>query len=168
MKRVLIIGSPGAGKSYLSRQLTQSTDLPLYHLDQMYWKPGWVERTREELIERINAVLPEDSWIIEGMYRGTLDLRLQRADTVLFLDYNYMRCLWGVIRRTLGSLNKVRPDMAEGCPERFDIDFFKYIGRFHKKDRFEVLEILEPYKSSKNIITFKKPKDVRQWLTTLA
>ena len=170
MKRIAIIGSPGAGKSYLSRTLADLLGLPLYHLDQMFWQEGWVEKGRAALMTELEPILLQEKWIIDGMYRNTLDLRLHYADTLIYLDYSYIRCLWGVIKRTVTSLGRVRPDMADGCPERFDTEFIKYIGIFHREHRPLVEEIIKPYKEngSVQLLRFKHPKDVAQWLKTIA
>ena len=87
MQRVLVIGSPGAGKSTLSHALAARTGLPLHHLDRMFWLSGWIERDRDEGRAVLKQVLAQDRWIIDGNYGSTLPLRIARADTVVWLDY---------------------------------------------------------------------------------
>lgn len=127
MQRVLIIGPCGSGKSTLSRIVGDQLGLPVYHMDQLGWLPGWIETEKEMLRERIEAVVATDRWVIEGNYGSTLHMRLPRADTVIYLDFPIRLCLWRLLRRTLNHRGHTRPDMTEGCPERFDFAFFRYV-----------------------------------------
>jgi len=135
MERVLVIGSPGAGKSTLARVLARRTGLPLRHLDQLYWRAGWVETGKEEWAERVARLIAEPRWIIDGNYGGSLKLRLTRADTVIDLDLPAWLCVARIVKRLLGSWGKVRPDMAEGCPERPSWEFLAYTATFPWKVR---------------------------------
>src|SRR6187402_354163 len=123
-ERILIIGSPGSGKSTMARALAARTGLPLVHLDQIYWQPDWVERDKAEWLATLTAALAEPRWIIEGNYSSSLAQRLAAADTAVLLDVPTWRCLWRITKRVSTYRGRVRPDMAEGCPERFDWEFF--------------------------------------------
>ena len=129
-QRILIIGSPGSGKSTLGRALAERTGLPLYHLDQLYWTEGWCEDDKTAWLARLDAALAGPRWIIEGNYSSTLERRLASADKVVLLDLSPFRCTWRIIRRTLALHGKVRPDMAADCPERFDLGFLWYTLSF--------------------------------------
>ena len=144
-ERILVIGSPGSGKSTLARQLGERTGLPVHHLDQLYWRPGWVEPDAETWHAQVRALAARPRWIIDGTYAGTLPVRLAAADTVVLLDLSPLRCFWRVIRRILGHLGKVRPDMAEGCPERFDLGFLGYVLLFRLRTLPRVEAMLEGY-----------------------
>jgi len=128
MRRVLIIGSPGAGKSTLSRELAQRTGLPLHHLDRLYWNPGWVEPDEQEWRHEVARLVSEPRWIIDGNYGGTLPLRLDRADTVIDLDLPAWLCVVGILRRLIGSQARARPDMAAGCRERPNREFVEFVA----------------------------------------
>ena len=143
MNRILIIGCSGAGKSTLARQLGSLTGLPVVHLDRLFWKPGWVESTNEELDEKIRSSMEESRWIIDGNYCRTLPMRLTKCDHVVFFDFPRLLCLWGVLKRVAQNHGKVRPDMPEGCPERFDWEFLVWIWNFNKNVRPRLLRALE-------------------------
>ena len=143
MERIIIIGCGGAGKSTLARQLGEKLNLPVVHLDKLFWKPGWVESTKEELDGKILAAMEEDRWILDGNYSRTLPMRLEKCDHVIFLDFPRWLCLWGVLKRVATGYGKVRPDMPEGCPERFDREFMVWIWNFPKNVRPKLLRALE-------------------------
>ena len=107
MKKVIVIGCPGSGKSVFSRALHKITGLPLYHLDMIYWREDKTFLSREELIEKINEIGATDEWIIDGNYGGTMELRMSLCDTIIFLDYSTDVCLEGIMTRR-GSQ---RPDI---------------------------------------------------------
>ena len=136
--KILIIGSCGAGKSTLARSLHEATGLPVVHLDTLHWLPGWTERTKEEFLSLLREELEKPSWIIDGNYSGSLPLRLQYCDAVIWLDYSRVTCLWGVVKRIIMNRGRTRPDMGPDCPERFDWDFIKYVWHFDGR-KFEPL-----------------------------
>ncbi len=123
IKRVAIIGPGGAGKTTLARKLGARTGLPVIHLDRLYWSKGWVPTPRETWLEHQREVLAQERWIIDGNYGSTMALLLAAADTVIFLDTPRLRCLWRVLERVLSYRPGTRPDMAEGCHERFNLGF---------------------------------------------
>jgi len=164
MNRVCIIGCPGAGKSTLSVALAQRTGLPLYHLDKIFWKPSWVECDQQEFNVAHNALIAQEHWIIDGMYRRTLSARINAADTVIFLDYSLPRCLTGALKRVITTYGRVRPDMAEGCPEKLDPSFLVYIWRFFPDHRPRVLDILATASPGMNLLTFRKPAELKAWM----
>lgn len=134
-QKILVIGCGGSGKSTLARRLGHETGLPVVHLDQLFWRPGWQESSREEFDAALNRWLLQERWIIDGNYDRTLPQRLQRCDAVIWLDFPRRTCLCGVIRRVLGSYGKTRADMADNCPERFDAEFMKWIWNFNRDHR---------------------------------
>ena len=131
MKRIMIIGCCGSGKSTLARRLHLITKLPLYHLDQYYWKKNWTETPKDEWELIVRDLAEKEEWIIDGNYGGTFQPRMDRADTVIYLNYNTVKCLARVTKRVLKYHGKVRPDMPDGCPERFDFEFFHYVATYN-------------------------------------
>ena len=166
MERILIIGCSCAGKSRLARALREKLGLPVVHLDQLWWKPGWEAADREEFDARLDVVLEMDKWIMDGNFSRTMERRLQKCDTILYLDFNRWECLWGLCQRLLGSHGKVRPDMAQGCPERFDWDFLKWIWNFNKNNRVRNYTWIAKAKHAKAIV-LKNRKEVDQFLAGL-
>ena len=152
MKRIIVIGSPGSGKTTFSVKLSEILKLPLVHLDKLFWQEGWKERSKEEFDVLLDEALKEDQWIIDGNYSRTLTKRLERADTVVFFDLPPRICFFRVIKRVLKNRGKTRPDMGDGCPERFDREFLKYVLNFRKNNRDKLLNRLEECKEKRVII----------------
>ena len=142
MRRLLLIGSGGAGKSTLARDIAARTGLPLIHLDALYWKAGWVETPSAEWRDTVVELLQQDRWVMDGNFGGTLDLRLAACDTVIFLDLPPALCLWRVIKRRMRHRGVPRPDMSPGCLERLDIGFLLWIACYRLRRRKQVLETL--------------------------
>ena len=163
MERILIIGCGGAGKSTLARQLGNLTGLPVVHLDKLFWHPGWVESTKEEIDAKITAALDEPQWIMDGNYNRTLPMRIQKCDTVIYLDFSRFACLMGVAKRVLSTYGTVRPDMAEGCPERFDLDFLRWVWNFNKNKREQYYRLLNEAEGVETI-ALKNRRAVRKFL----
>jgi adenylate kinase family enzyme len=163
MQRILIIGCSGAGKSTLARKLGEKTGLPVVHLDALFWKPGWVESEREVFDARVLAELEKPAWIIDGNYARTLPVRLEKCDGVIYLDFPRWLCLWGVLKRVAKNYGKIRPDMPEGCPERFDWEFLVWVWNFNKHVRPKLLQALES-KPEVTVTVLKNRKDVNRFL----
>lgn len=135
MERIVIIGCPGSGKSTLARELGEKLNLTVVHLDRLWWTKGWENVSMEVFDARLENALALDSWIIDGNYSRTMDARLEKCDTIIWLDYSRWACLWGMFQRAILNHGKVRLDMAEGCPDRFDWEFVKFIWNFNKNNR---------------------------------
>ena len=165
MKRVLVIGSPGAGKSTLATRLAALTGLPLVHLDQEHWSAGWVEPEPVTFRDKMAAIIARPRWIIDGNYGATIEQRLARADTVIHLDFPAWLCVARIVKRVLGSYGQVRPDMAEGCPERFDLEFLLYTARFSSGPGPRTKRKLEGFGGT--YVRLARPADARRFLAGL-
>lgn len=165
MRRVLVLGCPGAGKSTLARSLGEALSLPVVHLDKLWWKSGWVNRTEGEFDALLDAVLLGEEWVIDGNYLRTLPRRLERCDAVVLLDYPRRVCLLRALRRILTWRGRTRPDMAADCPERLDGEFVRWIWEFHRTQRPQVLELLDGWTGEKHV--FRSPKDCARFLAKL-
>ncbi len=158
MKKIIVIGCPGSGKSTFSRSLHKKTRLPLYHLDMMYWNSDKTTVDKSLFRERLSAVLDADEWIIDGNYGSTMELRLAACDTCFFLDFPLEICLDGIKERR----GKPRSDMPWVETET-DTEFLDFIKKYNEKERPKVLDLLEKY-SDKNIIIFKSREEADEYL----
>lgn len=159
MKKVIVIGCPGSGKSTFSRALRDKTGLPLYHLDMIWHKPDRTNVSREEFDSVLSNILETDEWIIDGNYGRTLETRFRYCDTVFFLDFPTEVCLSGVEAR----IGLKREDMP-WVEEEFDSEFRDWIINFPKEKLPQIYELTETYKN-KNIITFKTREEIQKYLS---
>lgn len=135
MERVLIIGGNGSGKTTLAKELSQRLKLPLIHLDKLYWTDHWEPAAKEEFACLLDAELIKPKWIIDGNIKNTLPKRLNFCDTVIFLDFSRLRCVWGAIKRLIQNHHKSRSDMGGWCEERFDLRTLRFLGSIWQRDR---------------------------------
>ncbi len=159
MKKIIVIGCPGAGKSTFARALRYKTGLPLYYLDMIWHKPDKTNITREEFDLRLSEILEKDEWIIDGNYNRTLEMRLESCDTVFFLDFPTEVCLNGVMER----IGKKREEMP-WVEEEFDSEFRDWIINFPKDKLPHIYELLEKH-SDKEIINFTSREEMNKYLT---
>lgn len=168
MRRIMIIGGPGSGKSHLARGLGDLTGLPVVHIDTLYWQPGWIMRPRDEIGRLTNAVAKGDSWIFEGNHSETMEFRAARAQMLIFLDMATPRRLWRVVRRTVAHYGRARPDMAEGCGERFDLDFLKWAANYRKNGRIRALDFMKQAPAHLEKHHLRNPGEVAAFLRDFA
>ncbi|HEX8282278.1 MAG TPA: DNA topology modulation protein [Pyrinomonadaceae bacterium] len=167
MKRVLVIGSGGAGKSTLSRRLGEALGLEVIHLDVEHWRPGWVETPKDEWARKVDELCRRDSWVMDGNFSGTLEPRLAACDTVVFLDLPRAVCVWRVFKRVLMYRKGTRPDMAEGCHEQFDMKFLLWVWNYPERTRPKVLALLEKYGEGKKLVHLRSGAAVERFLKQL-
>ncbi|HEX8163859.1 MAG TPA: DNA topology modulation protein [Pyrinomonadaceae bacterium] len=167
MRKILVIGSGGAGKSTFSRRLGGILGIEVFHLDALYWKPGWVETPKPEWRRVVEELAGRESWIMDGNYSGTLGLRFEACDTVIFLDVPRLVCLWRVLKRSALYRAGGRPDMAQGCDEKLDVEFLKFlrwVWDYPTRTRPKVLELLRKSPPGKNIFRLRGRADVESFL----
>ncbi|HEY4056911.1 MAG TPA: DNA topology modulation protein [Kofleriaceae bacterium] len=164
MRRVLVIGSGGAGKSTLSRRLGERTGLPVLHLDALHWRAGWVASPKDEWARTIDELTARDAWIMDGNYGGTLDRRLAVCDTVIFIDLPRTLCLRRVLWRALRYRGRTRPDMADDCPEHITLEFVQWIWRFPHVQRPKILRQLKELPAEKRVVILRSTRAVDQFL----
>ena len=166
MERVIIIGCGGAGKSTLARQLGEKLELPVVHLDSIFWLPGWVEMEKEAFDMRVRQEMAKEKWIIDGNYNRTMPERIAQCDTVIYLDFPRFVCLYGVFKRLLTNIGKTRPDMGAGCKEKVDWDFVKWIWNFNKNKRERYYKMLNEAEGVETIV-LKNRRMVKRFLYTM-
>ena len=163
MERIMIIGCGGAGKSTLARQLGEILNLPVVHLDKLFWRPGWEHISREEFDKLHREALMGETWIVDGNFDRTMEERIQYCDTVIYLDFSRFACLLGVIKRIVTTYGKMRPDMGEGCPERIDWEFLKWVWNFNDEKRERNYRLLNETEGIEKIV-LKNRRAVRKFL----
>ena len=159
MQRIAIIGPGGSGKSRLANELGRRLDLPVTHLDDLFWKPGWVEADRDEW-EALNRELVQgERWILDGNYGGTMEIRLEAADTIVFLDLPPLLCIWRVLRR------RGRDEPASA--RRF-LEFVAYIWRYRRTRRPAVEDRIRRHGAGKQVHVLNTRRDVQQFLALVS
>lgn len=135
MKRIIVIGCPGSGKTTLSKALSEKLGTELIHLDKIQWQGNWECIRREEFDNILIDEMKKPQWIIDGNYNRTIPMRLKYCDTVIYLDYPTHICFFSALKRVIKNYGKVRDDMGGDCRERFDPSFFRFIISFNRKNR---------------------------------
>lgn len=162
MKKVIVIGSPGAGKSVFSKKLKNITNLPLYHLDMLWHKPDRTNISKEKFDEELKKILKKDKWIMDGNYQRTLEMRLKECDTAFLLDYPLEVCLSGAQSR----IGKKREDLP-WLEEKFDENFKNWILNFEKEKLPQIYDLLDKYKENKNIVIFKSREEADNYIKNI-
>lgn len=167
-RRILILGNGGSGKSTLAREIGSILNLPIVHLDQQFWQPGWTKPDIDSWRTKVSNMAKEDSWVMDGNFGSTFDIRLPRADLIIFLDFNPLYCLYKVFRRRLKNRGKIRPDMAPGCAEQVDWEFIKWILSYNHSSKVSLLSAFEKFHCTNKLITVQTRKDVGKLLENLS
>jgi adenylate kinase family enzyme len=166
VQRVAVVGSGGAGKSTFARALGRITRLPVIHLDENYWSPGWVETPRDQWATIQSALVAQENWIIEGHYGNTLDLRFARADTVIVLALPRRVCIYRVLKRV--ALNWHCDTQARGCPEHFDLAFLRWLWDFPHNGRPALVAALQRFEGHLEVVYLTTSASARRYLAELA
>jgi adenylate kinase family enzyme len=167
MRRVLVIGSGGSGKSTFARRLGERLGLEVIHLDKVYWRPGWVETPKDEWRRMVEELCGREEWVMDGNYSGTLDLRMNACDTLVFLDLPRTLCTWRVLKRAVVYRGGGRPDMAEGCRENFNLEFLMWVWNYPRRSRPKVLSLIEKHAHEKRIVRLRSRAEVEKFLAQL-
>lgn len=165
-ERIMIIGCCGSGKSTISKSIKEITGLPIIHLDKEYHKPNWERPANDEWYNKILELCQKDQWIMDGNYISTMHIRIEYADTLIWLDINRVKCLFRAVLRAIRPSQKHRSDMGEGCNERHDLEFYRFIWNFNKTTRPRILRLIEEHKDKK-VIIIKNKRDIRKFLVHL-
>ena len=164
MKRIMIIGCCGAGKSHLGRILSTQTGIELIYLDKHYWQPAYQTLSKPEWSDIVEKLTVQDSWILDGNYLGTMEIRLRRADTVIFLDRSRWVCLQRILKRTLQYYGRTRPDMAPQCPERFNWQFLQYVYRYNRLQRPKILKKILALEKNQKVFILSSDSEIKEFL----
>lgn len=159
MKKAIVIGSPGAGKSTFARKLRDTAALPLYYLDMIWHKSDGSNISREQFIAKLQEIVQKERWIIDGNYAHTLEMRLKACDTVFLLDYPLELCLAGAAAR----IGKKREDMP-WVEQEFDEEFRQWILDFPQDQLPQIYDLLEQYQNGRDIVIFRSRKQAEDYL----
>ena len=158
MKKIIVIGCPGSGKSIFSKKLRELTNIPIYHLDNIYHKEDGSQISREEFDNILRKIFKEKEWILDGNYQRTLEMRLKECDTVFLLDYKTDVCIKGANSRV-----GVKRDDMPWVESELDKEFEQKILHFSKEKLPLIYELLKKY-NDKNIIIFKTREESEDFL----
>lgn len=163
MKRILIVGISGMGKSQLARQLASKLDIPLVYLDSIFWKNNWIEEDEVVVEDRIKAAISKDRWIIEGYIEPLGSQRAERADTVIYLDYSGHLAAWGGFQRWMNYKGTNRPEMPRGNTESLGVKFLLTLLRRDERPEIEKVAARFPDKTRR----FKGRGELKQFISSL-
>ena len=158
-RRIVVLGPPGSGKSTLARDLGRRHGLPVFHLDRIYWRPGWVAAEPAVFRAEIERIAALPAWIMDGNYTDTIAPRFAAADLVVTLDMPSWLCTMRVLRRTLSNLGTVRPEGPAGCPEQLTVAFLRYTATWNRLRRARTLTLTESFPGSR--VVLRGPSAVR-------
>lgn len=161
MEKIIVIGCPGSGKSTFSKKLNEIINIPLYHLDMMYWNKDKTIVEKTVFYENLDKVLQSDKWIIDGNYQSSMEKRMKQCDTIIFLDYSVDVCLEGIKERR----GKERSDIPWVSHED-DLDFIEFIKNYNTNNKPIVLDLLKKY-SNKDIYVFSNRDESEKFLNLL-
>ncbi len=159
----MILGSPGSGKTVLSKKLGQALRINVYHLDKLLWNPQWVEKPFDEMEYIHSSIICREEWIVDGYYHKLAKKRFELSDTIIILDLPRWKCLFRVIKR---MMVKSREDLANGCSNKIDINFLKYVWNYKNYQLVEIKNCVSQY-SDKDIVIFRKTHQVNRYIKEL-
>jgi adenylate kinase family enzyme len=167
LRRILILGPSGSGKSTVGKRIGRILGIPAVHLDMHYWNPNWVETPRDEWHDKVKELIASESWVMDGNYTSTLKIRADAADTLIFLNMTRRMSFFRIFVRFLKNRGKTRHDVAEGCPEKIDLDFVKWIWEYPRTRKPAILRFFEKLKPSKNVYILRNQREIEEFLKEL-
>ena len=146
--------------------MPEKLGLPVIHLDQLFWHPNWIRTPEDEWVEIVRREVARNEWIMDGNFGGTREMRMQACDTVIFLDMPRWLCMYRILKRTLLYRKNTRPDMAEGCDERFDLEFILWVWNYPNGGRKRLTAELACF-PEKNVVVLRSNDEIESFLRKL-
>jgi adenylate kinase family enzyme len=167
MQRIAIVGCSGGGKSTLARALGARLGLPVVHMDMLFWRPGWTESPIEEFLPKVEAAAAQERWIIEGGYTAASALRFARADVIVWIEAPRWLCLWRAFARMALNFGRSRADLAPGCPEQFDLAFYRFIWGWDRTARPRMQAAIDRFAVEARLIRLHGDHEIKAFLAGL-
>ncbi len=169
MRRIIVVGSQGSGKTSLSRNLGRKLGLPVVYLDVLYWQPGWKPSDKPSFRARVAEAVAGDAWVIDGSFSGlAFDITLARADALVVIDRPRWLCQWRILWRSAFDRDKARPDLPEGCPEQFDWKLMREAWRYDT-ERAPVIEAERmQYGADVPVVRLRRDRDIQGFLDSVS
>ncbi|MFX1604893.1 MAG: AAA family ATPase [Promethearchaeota archaeon] len=167
MRRILVLGPSGSGKSTVGKRIGRILGVPAVHLDMHYWKPNWVETPKDEWPEKVKELIASETWVMDGNYTSTLKMRAEAADALIFLDMTRRLSYFRIISRYLRNRGRTRSDVTEGCPEKIDLDFIRWIWEYPRTRKPVILRFLEKLRARKSVYILRNQREIEEFLITL-
>ncbi|SLN24634.1 topology modulation protein [Falsiruegeria litorea R37] len=167
MQRIMIIGGPGSGKSTLARALVDRLDLPVVHMDPIYWKGDWILRDPAQVMQMARTAADASAWVFDGNHSRSMAYRAERADLIVMLDMPRSVRMWRVLWRSARFYGRTRPDMGPNCPERFDWAFLKFCWNYQTDGRLSALQFVTEWSDRCATRILRSRAEVEVFLTDL-
>ncbi|TQV69998.1 P-loop NTPase family protein [Aliiroseovarius halocynthiae] len=164
LTRIMVIGASGSGKSTVAKALGGALDLPVVHGDRFYWLPGWVARERVEVKRLFDEAALADHWIIDGNNSESMMMRAERAHLIIYLHLNKYQRMWRVFLRSLRNFGQTRPDMGDGCPERFDREFlFNWVWKYDQRSKPKMDWFADHWVDKRSVLRLTNARDISRF-----
>lgn len=167
MDRIAIIGRSGGGKSFLARMLAAKLGLPIVHLDAIFWRPGWRQSDEASFRARLEAALGDGRWITDGNFSRVADLHFAGAQLIVWVDQSRVLCVCRALARAIRQRGRTRADMAEGCVERIDVAFLRYIWRWNIDTRPKIEAAIASHAPTTPVVRLRSDREIADWLKRL-
>ena len=167
LHRILILGPSGSGKSTLGKRIGRILGIPTVHLDMHYWRPNWIETPKDEWSIKVKELISSEMWVMDGNYTSTLQMRVGFSDTIFFLYTTRRVSYFGVLVRYLRNRGKTRPDITEGCPEKINMEFIRWIWNYPYTRKPATLRFLEKLRAIRNVYILHNQKEVEEFVRAL-
>ena len=170
-RKIAIIGCAGSGKTWLTLKLQEKLQLPVYHLDEYHWLPGWHRVSEETFTQVHHDLCCKSSWILEGIYVRHMPERFEHADVIVFLDIPRYQCLFNVISRAIRFHDAIIPGVPSGCTQNiFSYKFVEFLGwiwNFPRRSKPKIQAMLDEYAQGKQVIIVRSRKEMRELIEKL-